>query len=585
MSSHHRWSAGAWVWIGLGCLAVGIPLGPTGSFAAESDLDPPEVTYLASVSPHLIEDWIEFSSGASAEADRNRHIQDLLLTLTLAQEARRRGLDSQFEVRLKLERQRFRLLQPLLKKVILASVGISDQQVETRWLEMRDSFTRPRRSRLRNIFKRFAPGSDQAAKESLRRQMAVIRARILDGESFAQLAEEESDSQTRLQGGLLGNVRPGTLRAEIDAVAMALEVGEVSEILEAEDGLTLLFCEQKLDPVVRSEQELRKIARDQLVHTEFRRRWQALQEQLADRSKVRFLWEVLRKSPRPDARAVWIEFEGGSLTIEETVRIWTGKVADVVVPEVESGDGTGVEALGQVPEAKLTAAIEAYLLPKMSIREALSRGLHEQPGVERRWFWQQQQVLSSEALAAMIQERLRPISEQDQRAYFDRSIQAQDPARPGWVRPAHFRLTVLALPAAEQNLKRVYEQGAEIRQSILKGELSLENAARRFSVDPSGQEGGDVGWVSRWQIPKRFGIDFLREMQRLSPGELGKWVLSEGHLWLLRLEEIQAPRKVTFEEAKDRIENEIGQQRVAALEGQIIAEWLEKLDIRFADAQ
>ena len=470
-------------------------------------------TYRGSVSAALVEDWAKYSPGATAGADRRRHTQELLLTLALAEEARRLGLDAQNEVRHELERQRFRQLAPLLKNDVLSTVEVEESEVEKRFLEIRDSFTRPERSRLRNLFKRFPVDADSEVKKALRQEMAALRRRALEGESFARLAEEASDSQTRLQGGLLGNVRAGTFRPEVDAVAMALEAGEVSEVLETEDGLTLLYCEQKLDAVTRSDEELMEIARDQVVNTKYRRAWHELQQELSERARA-------------------------------------------------------------TSETEPSAAMEDFLVKKMTVREALSRGLHEQPGLDRRWYWKQQQVLSAKALASEIQRRLKPITEQDQRAYFE--TKGRD-----LIRPAHFRLTVLALSADEQDLRRVYQRGAEIRQSILRGEVSLEDAARRHSVDPSAKDGGQVGWVGRWQIPKRFGIDFLREMQRLEIGGLSKWVLAEGFLWLIRLDGAQAPRPMTFEEAKGRIENQIGKQRVNQLEAQIVAEWLEKLDIRF----
>ncbi len=531
----------------------------------------PIASYRGTVSSALVEDWVNFSPAATADAGPERHVQDMLLTLALADEARRLGLDSRIEVRHELERQRYRQLSALLKQAVSAAVTVTEDDVERRWLEIRDSFTRPQRSRLRNLFKRFPPGVDSETKDALRQEMAALRRRVLEGESFARLAEEESDSQTRLQGGLLGNVRAGTFRPEIDAVAMALEAGELSEVLEAEDGLTLLYCEQKLDAVTRSDDELKEIARDQIIQTSYRRAWHELQQALTERARATYRWEVLAQ-PAPDPHGsddprIWVEFDGGALTVEETAVIWAGQGAvDTERAQLKWAD---------VPKAKLTAAIEAFLLRKMTIREALSRGLHEPPEVDRRWFWKQQQVLSAKALAGEIQARLQPISEPELRAFFEAEGEKL-------VRPARFRLTVLALSAEERHLRRVYRQGAEIRQRISGGEMSLEEAARRHSVDPSAANGGQVGWVGRWQIPKRFGIDFLREMRRLEPGRLSKWVLSEGRLWLIRLDEAQDPRPMTFDEAKGRIENEIGRRRVEMLEAQIVAEWLEKLEIRFS---
>jgi cyclophilin family peptidyl-prolyl cis-trans isomerase len=58
---------------------------------------------------------------------------------------------------------------------------------------------------------------------------------------FVELARDISDDPTAKHGGDLGVVRRGTLDAEVEDVAFALEKGELSEIFETADGVHLIL--------------------------------------------------------------------------------------------------------------------------------------------------------------------------------------------------------------------------------------------------------------------------------------------------------------------------------------------------------
>ena len=550
--------------MGLLMVVVAIPQGAT----TEDDQEPVVVdtrtaasvvgTYRAAVTDRQVDHWLEFSG--TTERDRAVAMEDMLLTMTLAQEARRLGLDRDPAVVVELEHARFRLLKPLLRQAVQAERVFSPEEIEAKYQEIKGTYTLPRRVRLRNIFKRYPPDADQAAKHEVRRSVEAIRARALAGESFAQLAERESDSQTRLQGGLLGNVRPGTLRVEVDRVAMAMEAGEISEILEAEDGLTILYCEKILDAVRRSPDELREIAAGLLERRFFTVRWQVLDDELEQRAQFTTEWQALESGADGalDLDAVLIRFGTGTLSV--------GLVQELLPKRHQGG-------LRDMPRERITALVKAFLSKKMSVREAYARGLHEGTSFEGRWHWRREAILSTKALALLIQERLPPVTREEKKRHYEEF--AAD-----FKRPAHYRLTLLALETRGRDLRDVYDFGARLRGKIVGGEVTLAEAAREHSVHGSMDRDGDSGWVPRPAVPKRYGIDFLREMLRLEPGELSKWVLSNNRLWLFRLEAVEAARPMSFEEAEHRVEQRVGRNRVADLERQISDEWLHKLRIR-----
>ena len=54
-----------------------------------------------------------------------------------------------------------------------------------------------------------------------------------------------------MDGGKLGEVKRGTLYAELDAQLFAMQEGEISPIIESEIGLHILLCE-KIKPAKRT---------------------------------------------------------------------------------------------------------------------------------------------------------------------------------------------------------------------------------------------------------------------------------------------------------------------------------------------
>ena len=78
-------------------------------------------------------------------------------------------------------------------------------------------------------------------KEKVRKQMLEIKQRILDGESFGELAEEFSDDPgSAAKGGNLGFMERGQLVPQYEAVALQMQPGEISDPVESEFGFHLI---------------------------------------------------------------------------------------------------------------------------------------------------------------------------------------------------------------------------------------------------------------------------------------------------------------------------------------------------------
>lgn len=76
-------------------------------------------------------------------------------------------------------------------------------------------------------------GQDDAEAKT---EIDAIRAKIADGADFAEVAMEKSDCPSGRQGGDLGMFGKGMMVPEFENAAFALEVGELSDVVETDFG-------------------------------------------------------------------------------------------------------------------------------------------------------------------------------------------------------------------------------------------------------------------------------------------------------------------------------------------------------------
>jgi len=131
----------------------------------------------------------------------------------------------------------------VLERVAGGAAGVSETDVEIFYLLHRERFRSPENRTLRHILVTIddrAHGSERLASY---RKIEAIRARLAAaGECFPDEALRHSECPTALAGGLLGTVRRGELYPELEAVAFALDSGQLSAVVESPLGFHLLHC-------------------------------------------------------------------------------------------------------------------------------------------------------------------------------------------------------------------------------------------------------------------------------------------------------------------------------------------------------
>ena len=89
--------------------------------------------------------------------------------------------------------------------------------------------------------------ADPVAKENALKQITDLRARIVGGESFAQIASDYSqDPSSARRGGDLNYSEPGTYSDAFELYCWSAPIGEVSEVVETGFGYHLIRIEDRV---------------------------------------------------------------------------------------------------------------------------------------------------------------------------------------------------------------------------------------------------------------------------------------------------------------------------------------------------
>lgn len=208
-----------------------------------------------------VEAWIV---GTIPERDRlgwamnqnsiNKVINDLLRVRTVADEAKKRGLEKDPVLKLRVEQYTEKLLQDLVVQRI-------EEEANREFDQKRTAFTeRAREQYLVNKSRYQRPGEVRASHilidtrrhnpDEALAKVKVLRERALAGEPFDKLAEANSeDPSARNNKGDLGFFGPGAMDPAFEAAAFALKKpADVSEPVKSQFGWHLIRLEEARPP-------------------------------------------------------------------------------------------------------------------------------------------------------------------------------------------------------------------------------------------------------------------------------------------------------------------------------------------------
>lgn len=162
---------------------------------------------------------------------RDEFLQDLDLN----------GLD---EAGLRTALQRELMFDAVLQRVA-ACPTVSDIDVGLFYEMHRERFESPELRVARHILitvnPEYTENTHAAAYARMEQVVEKLAGRV---NRFHDFAKRFSECPTAMEGGALGDVKPGQLYAELDALLFSMQAGEISPIVESEMGFHILLCER-----------------------------------------------------------------------------------------------------------------------------------------------------------------------------------------------------------------------------------------------------------------------------------------------------------------------------------------------------
>jgi peptidyl-prolyl cis-trans isomerase SurA len=160
----------------------------------------------------------------------------------LAAALKQQGLTlDQYRVQVKKEIQR----SQLLARNVRSQVNVTPEEVQRYYDEHKAQFSQADAVTVRQIFFAVPHDPDPASLKALSDKAKRAYARLQSGESFESVARSMSEGPDAAQGGLLGTMKKGEMRPELEQVAFSLREGQYSQPVQSPYGIHILYVEKR----------------------------------------------------------------------------------------------------------------------------------------------------------------------------------------------------------------------------------------------------------------------------------------------------------------------------------------------------
>lgn len=153
------------------------------------------------------------------------------------------------------ELMRQMVIEQLIRSQVYDAIAVTEAEMQTFYDENPQFFQQPEQVAARHIILTSSSGEDAATRETKRAELESIRAEIVAGADFGEIARERSQGPSASNGGELGVFGRGQMVPEFEDRAFSLEVGEISEVFETQFGYHIMQVTERIAPQTRTFEE------------------------------------------------------------------------------------------------------------------------------------------------------------------------------------------------------------------------------------------------------------------------------------------------------------------------------------------
>lgn len=209
-------------------------------------------------------------------------LEQLIRQTLLVQEAKKINLENDPVVVKRLESLKKQVLvSEFIRKAIIDTVKVSDEEVEKEYNANPTLYTEPERVKVSHIM----VSSKEKAEEVLEE--------LKSGKPFEEVARSKSESPDAPSGGAMGYVRRGDLDPEIEKVIFELAPGNFSDIVETSYGFHIFLVSEHLQPRLKELSEVKEEIVTRLTPRKQQEAFDKLIEELKNQSEIAIIEENL----------------------------------------------------------------------------------------------------------------------------------------------------------------------------------------------------------------------------------------------------------------------------------------------------
>jgi peptidyl-prolyl cis-trans isomerase C len=200
-----------------------------------------------------------------------------------ATELRRSGVS---EDEFKAQLRRTLVVTRFVEREIVGEVKVSDEEVRRDYDQNPKELNRPEAVHLAQILVRVAPDASQEARAAARLKIEEILKEARAGGAFADLARRYSEGPEATREGDTGWVARGQAPPAIEHAAFALEVGQMSDVVESRLGFHILRVLEKRPEGPIPFEEAKSAIRARLVARGRDEKLRPYVEQLKEKARI-----------------------------------------------------------------------------------------------------------------------------------------------------------------------------------------------------------------------------------------------------------------------------------------------------------
>jgi len=193
----------------------------------------------------MVESLPEQYRGLARTTQRKQFADNIVQLLTLAQEGQRRKIDGTDEYKTLAQFQLNNVLAALTVEAMRKEVAVTDADLRKYYEQHKNEWEQVKGAHILVRFQgsqvTLRPGEKDLTDAEALAKAQDLRAKIMAGADFAEVAKKESDDVgSAMNGGELGTFRHGQMVGPFEEAAFKLKPGEVSEPVRSQFGYHII---------------------------------------------------------------------------------------------------------------------------------------------------------------------------------------------------------------------------------------------------------------------------------------------------------------------------------------------------------